>query len=283
MKHLKDKVISITGAGSGIGRSLAMKLNASGAKLALNDYNAEALEETLSLLPNQNIKFINQVFDVSNKDAVYSFADETMKSFGQVDGCINNAGVALGTVSAENLSYEDFNWIFGINFWGMVYGTKAHIPLIKKQSEGFIANVSSIFGITGIAYQTAYCSTKFAIRGFNESVRMEMHVESPHIKIHSIHPGGIKTNIAKDSKVAEGMEEIMAKQDDQQLADIEKAFITSPDKAADVIISGIKSKRERIMIGPDAKKADRLVRLFPEKYTDMLLKNSDLAKLRVED
>jgi len=283
MKHLKDKVISITGAGSGIGRSLAMKLNASGAKLALNDYNAEALEETLSLLPNQNIKFINQVFDVSNKDAVYSFADETMKSFGQVDGCINNAGVALGTVSAENLSYEDFNWIFGINFWGMVYGTKAHLPLIKKQSEGFIANVSSIFGITGIAYQTAYCSTKFAIRGFNESVRMEMHVESPHIKIHSIHPGGIKTNIAKDSKVAEGMEEIMAKQDDQQLADIEKAFITSPDKAADVIISGIKSKRERIMIGPDAKKADRLVRLFPEKYTDMLLKNSDLAKLRVED
>jgi len=283
MKHLKDKVISITGAGSGIGRSLAMKLNASGAKLALNDYNAEALEETLSLLPNQNIKFINQVFDVSNKDAVYSFADEAMKSFGQVDGCINNAGVALGTVSAENLSYEDFNWIFGINFWGMVYGTKAHLPLIKKQSEGFIANVSSIFGITGIAYQTAYCSTKFAIRGFNESVRMEMHVESPHVKIHSIHPGGIKTNIAKDSKVAEGMEEIMAKQDDQQLADIEKAFITSPDKAADVIISGIKSKRERIMIGPDAKKADRLVRLFPEKYTDMLLKNSDLAKLRVED
>jgi len=283
MKHLKDKVISITGAGSGIGRSLAMKLNASGAKLALNDYNAEALEETLSLLPNQNIKFINQVFDVSNKDAVYSFADETMKSFGQVDGCINNAGVALGTVSAENLSYEDFNWIFGINFWGMVYGTKAHLPLIKKQSEGFIANVSSIFGITGIAYQTAYCSTKFAIRGFNESVRMEMHVESPHVKIHSIHPGGIKTNIAKDSKVAEGMEEIMAKQDDQQLADIEKAFITSPDKAADVIISGIKSKRERIMIGPDAKKADRLVRLFPEKYTDMLLKNSDLAKLRVDD
>ncbi len=283
MKQFKDKVISITGVGSGIGRSLAVKLNAAGARLALNDYNAKSLQETISMLPNQDIPHLSKVFDVADREAFYQFSEDVLQRFGQVDGCINNAGVALGAVSVNRLSYEDFDWIFGINFWGMVYGSKAFLPTIKKQEEGFIANVSSIFGITGIAYQAAYCTTKFAIRGFNESLRMEMHVEAPHIKIHSIHPGGIKTNIARDSKVAVGMEEQMAQQDDQQLAEIEKAFITSPEKAADIIISGIKSKKERIMVGPDAKKADRLVRMFPEKYTGILLKNSDLAKLRVEE
>jgi len=283
MRQFKDKVICITGVGSGIGRALAIKLNAAGVKLALNDNNVSGLEETISMLPNQDLSHIAEVFDVSDRESVYAFSEKVLQRFGQVDGCINNAGVALGTVSVDRLSYEDFDWIFGINFWGMVYGTKAYLPMIKQQTEGFIANVSSIFGIAGIAYQTAYCTTKFAIRGFNESLRMEMHVEAPHVKIHSIHPGGIKTNIAKDSKVAIGMEEQMAKQNDEKLADIEKAFITSPGKAADIIISGINRKKERIMIGSDAKKVDRLVRLFPEKYTGMLLKNSDMAKLRVDE
>jgi len=271
MKTFKDKVVVVTGAGSGIGRALAKALYSKGAKLALNDYNHNTLLETIDLCGEHKDNIFSSHFDVSDKEKFYAFAHEVKQHFGVVDCIINNAGVALGSVSTENLSYQDFEWVFGINFWGMVYGTKAFLPIIKQQSEGNITNISSIFGIAGIAYQTAYCTSKFAIRGFTESLRMEMHNESPHVSICSVHPGGIQTNIARDSKPPEGSSDSV---DDLMLEEVEKAFITSPDKAADTILNGILKRKERILIGSDAKKADRIVRLFPSKYTDIFLKDS---------
>lgn len=274
MKTFKNKVVAVTGVGSGIGRALAKQLKEKGAKLALNDFNAATLQETIDLLGGESPDIYGRSFDVSNKDAFYQYAEDVNNHFGQVDCIINNAGVALGSVSTEDLTYKDFEWVFGINFWGMVYGTKAFLPIIKKQEEGNITNISSIFGIAGIGYQTAYCTTKFAIRGFTESLRMEMHKESPRVSICSVHPGGIKTNIARDSKPAERQDGTLYEGDDAMLEEVEKAFITSPDKAAQTILSGILSRKERILIGPDAKRADYTIRLFPTKYTDMFLKDS---------
>lgn len=271
MKTFKDKVVVVTGVGSGIGRALAKSLHSRGAKLAINEFNKETLNETIGMIGAPSDKILSKDFDVSNREKFYQFADEVKQHFGKVDCIINNAGVALGSVSTEELSYKDFDWIFGINFWGMVYGTKAFLPIIKEQSEGNITNISSIFGIAGIGYQTAYCTTKFAIRGFTESLRMEMHQQSPHVSICSVHPGGIKTNIARDSKAPDGTAEGV---DDQMLAEVEKAFITSPDDAAKTILNSILKRKERILIGSDAKRADRTIRLFPTKYTDMFLKDS---------
>lgn len=279
MKSFKDKVVVVTGVGSGIGRALAKHFDKLGAKLALNDFDKASLEATASSL-TQNPYSEN--FDVADKDTFYNFAENVYNHFGKVDCIINNAGVALSAVSTEELSYKDFDWIMGVNFWGMVYGTKAFLPYIKKQSEGSITNVSSIFGITGIAYQTAYCTTKFAIRGFTESLRMEMHNESPHVVISSVHPGGIKTNIARSSKTAIGQAESEKEEFDKMMEEIDKAFITSPEKAADTIINGIMKKKERILIGSDAKRADRIVRLFPSKYTDIILNNSSFVMSKEE-
>lgn len=271
MKTFKDKVVVVTGVGSGIGRALAKALHAKGAKLALNEFNAETLAETISLIGGPSDTIYSENFDVSDREKFYAFAENVKSHFGKVDGIINNAGVALGSVSTEELTYKDFDWVFGINFWGMVYGTKAFLPIIKQQQEGNITNISSIFGIAGIGYQTAYCTSKFAIRGFTESLRMEMHKESPRVSICSVHPGGIQTNIARDSKAPDGSDEGV---DDKMLAEVEKAFITSPDKAAETILNGILKRKERILIGSDAKRADRTIRMFPTKYTDMFLKDS---------
>ncbi len=279
MKTFKDKVVVVTGVGSGIGRALAKHFDTLGAKLALNDYDKASLEDTVSSLSQDPYR---EQFDVADKDAFYQFAENVYNHFGKVDCMINNAGVALSAVSTEELKYSDFDWIMGINFWGMVYGTKAFLPYIKEQPEGSVTNVSSIFGITGIAYQTAYCTTKFAIRGFTESLRMEMHNEAPHVVISSVHPGGIKTNIARSSKTAEGQDEAQQEEFDKMMEEIDKAFITSPEKAAETIINGILKKKERILIGPDAKRADRIVRLFPTKYTDIILKNSTFVMSKEE-
>lgn len=271
MKTFKDKVVVVTGVGSGIGRALAKALHSKGAKLAINEFNPDTLKETISLIGGPSNHIYSENFDVANREKFYAFADNVINHFGKVDCIINNAGVALGSVSTEELSYKDFDWIFGINFWGMVYGTKAFLPIIKQQEEGNVTNISSIFGIAGIGYQTAYCTTKFAIRGFTESLRMEMHKESPRVSICSVHPGGIQTNIARDSKIPDGSDKGV---DDKMLAEVEKAFITSPEKAAETILNGILKRKERILIGSDAKRADRTIRMFPTKYTDMFLKDS---------
>jgi len=266
---ITNKVAVVTGAGSGIGKALAIQLAEEGALLAIADISDENLENTYQTIVGKIGKggILQQVFDVSDKEKVHEFAEKVAEQFGAADIVINNAGVALGKLSLLDVSYEDFEWLMGINFWGMVYGSKAFLPQLITRSEGSIVNISSLFGLIGVAYQTPYCSSKFAIRGFNEALKMELSHAHPHIVITSVHPGGIQTNIARNSRWPANMDP--AKKE-RNIQGFEKLFITPPEEAARQIITAIKRKNSRIVIGRDAKFPDFLARFFPRNYTKIV-------------
>ncbi len=280
MKDFKNKVVVITGAGSGIGEALALDFSKRGANLALNDINLERVNNTAKRAEANGSKVFTQRVDMANRAAVYAFRDDVISHFGKVDVVINNAGVALGTAKIATLEYDDFDWVMGINFWGMVYGTKAFLPDLMKGQEAAVANVSSIFGITGIAGQGAYCTSKFAIRGFTETLRAEMHDDAPNLTVHSIHPGGVATKIAKDSKDTAQTRSLSESERAELDAKVEQALVMPPPKAADIIIRGIMKKKERILVGSDAKSMDRLVRIFPAGYTKMIHKQMKKSGLQ---
>jgi len=270
MKNLKDKVIVITGAGSGIGRALAVQLAGEGAILALNDYNAETLAETVEML---NSKVSQHVFDVSNKEAFYAFAKDVIQLYGKVDVVINNAGVALGEITVSEVSLEQMEWLMGINYWGVVYGTKAFLPSLLEQPEASLVNISSVFGIIGVGTQATYCSAKFAVRGFTESLRMEMRQAGSKLCVTSVHPGGIKTNIARSAR-----DEHNPDRQAKTAKNFDKLTRTSAEDAAKTIIRGIKKKKYRVLIGGDARLIDFLARLLPVRYTGIFLR----ARARIE-
>jgi NADP-dependent 3-hydroxy acid dehydrogenase YdfG len=260
MKDFKGKIVVITGAGSGIGEALALNFAGMGADLALNDYHEARLDNIVERCKTAGANVYAENFDVADRAAFFGFADNVLDQFRAVDIVINNAGVALGKYSVLEATLEDMEWIFGINFWGVVHGTKAFLPVLLNRREASIVNISSLFGITGIAHQAPYCATKFAVRGFTESLRMEML--DTNVNVHVVHPGGIKTNIARDSRGSEN--------DPETIKRFEKGFIHTADKAARTIISGIRRKQERILIGPETSVADAIVRLAPAKYTSVL-------------
>lgn len=270
MKDLSNKVAVVTGAASGIGRALAKDLAQEGCKLAINDFDGQGLEEVKRELQMPESDILVDVFDVSDREKVYAFADKVLGKFGAVDLVINNAGIAMGRFNAEELPYEPFEKIMDVNYWGMVYGSLAFLPHLQARSESGLVNISSIFGIVGVMHQLAYCSSKFAIRGFSESLRMEMNAYHPHLTITSVHPGGIKTNIVRNS--SPGSETLSEAEQEQMNKRFEEAFITTADKAAEIIIKGVKKKKERVLVGPDAKRMARLTRLFPAGYTKMMMK-----------
>lgn len=272
MKDLKNKVVVITGAGSGIGRAMAIQFAKEGAKLALNDFKKEGLDETLSLLTETET--YAEVFDVSNRDAFYTFSDKVIEKFHHVDIVINNAGVSLGKQTFLQTSWEDFEWIMNINLWGVINGSKIFLPHLLKQKEATIVNISSVFGLIGVGEQTPYCTTKFAVRGFTESLRMEMI--NKNVTVISIHPGGIKTNIAKTDR---GWDHVENK--DEIISKIERnSFINTPEKAAEVILNGIKKKKEKVLIGRDAYVIDYGSRISPVRFPKMLL-NKMRKKLKL--
>jgi NAD(P)-dependent dehydrogenase (short-subunit alcohol dehydrogenase family) len=270
MKNLKNKVVVITGAASGIGKALAQQFAKAGSHLALNDFDENGLAKVVEELGKENSgRIISSAFDVSKVEEFGIFAKKVAIEFERVDIVINNAGVALGKVSVEELDYKDLEWVMNINFYGMVYGTKVFLPFLKKQSEAALINISSVFGIAGIANQGAYCASKFAIRGFTESLRMEALLEFPQVLIHTAHPGGIKTNIAKNLRWAG--EEVSKGEVEEMTKKIEKMFITTPSSAAATIIKGIQKKKSKIVIGKDGKRLDWLVRLMPGGYSKIIL------------
>ena len=270
MKDLSGKVAVVTGAGSGIGRGLALNFAAEGCDICLNDFNAENLAETVEMVKAQTstARIYSQVFDVSHQEDMERFAEQCIAEMGHVDIVINNAGVALGGYTAETVPMEEFKWVMDINFYGMVYGSKAFITHLRSRPEACLANVSSVFGMAGVAKQAAYCSSKFAIRGFTESMRMEAMNDYPHVNILSIHPGGIKTNIVKNSRWDNsGMTE---EEKDKFSAQFDDAFINTADYAAKTIIRGVKKNKKRVLIGKDARHLWRIVNWFPVRYTQIL-------------
>lgn len=261
MSLSKDSVAVITGAASGIGRALAIKLAHEGiAGLALADMNKSGLGETAAMLEKHDVEVLTSQVDVSKREDIQRFADETVGKFGGATHLINNAGVGM-VGRLEQLSFEDIEWMMNINFWGTVYGTKIFLPIIQKEKLGHIVNLSSVFGFIAPPGQSAYCASKFAVRGFTESLRHELL--GSNVLISVVHPGGIKTNIVKHARQGE-----KATEADMKIADemLDKLAKTTPEKAAETIIKGIKSKNPRILIGPDAWQISIIHRMFPKRY-----------------
>lgn len=241
MKNFKNKVVVITGAGSGIGRALAQDFAQRGAKLALNDFKKDILEETLASLPKDTAVY-TAVFDVSKEAEMIQFAKDVEKEYGRVDVMINNAGVAQEALLGTEISTKDFEWLIGINMWGMIYGSRAFLPYLRQQKESSLVNISSVFGLIGIPGVSSYSVSKFAIRGFSEALLLEERIYKTGVTVSSVHPGGIKTNIARSARGA----------DLSRMEEFEKALKMPPPKAAKVIIKGIQRKKSRILVGLDA-------------------------------
>jgi len=264
MKSFQNKVAAITGAGSGIGRALAIELARQKCDVALSDVNEEGLQETVDQVSELGVVVTSQRVDVADREAVYAWADQVVSDHGKVNMIFNNAGVALAA-TVESMSYGDFEWLMNINFWGVVHGTKAFLPLLKASGDGHIVNISSVYGLAGIPSQSAYNSAKFAVRGFTESLRQELDMLDYGVSATSVHPGGIKTGIARSSRIDSSIRDLGVS-DIGTREKFEKTFITSADKAASVILAGVQRNQRRVLIGPDARMFDWVVRLLPSTY-----------------
>ena len=250
------RVVAITGAGSGIGRALALEAAARGAHLALSDVNVDRVAETAALVPPGDRRVTTAALDVADRAAVHAWADDVVADHGSVNVIVNNAGVALMAPVAE-LTIEDFRWLMDINFWGVVHGTDAFLPHLKAAGSGHVVNISSVFGLMAIPSQAAYNASKFAVRGYTDALRIELEVEGSQVSATTIHPGGIKTNIARDAR---------GKADDPALrAESERSFDavarTTPEKAARQILDAVEKNRRRALIGPDAIVFDAVARM----------------------
>jgi butyryl-CoA dehydrogenase len=252
MKSFQGRVAAITGAASGIGRALAIDLAGRGAHLALCDVDEVGLAETVARCEGSGVKVTAQRVDVADKDAMFAWADQVVADHGRVHLIFNNAGVAVGA-SVEAMSYEDLEWLMGINFWGVVHGTKAFLPHLRNADEGHIVNVSSVFGLISVPSQSAYNAAKFAVRGFTDALRMELEADGGRVSATTVHPGGIATNIAKNARMDPTMGDASG--------DFDKLLRTSPEDAAKTILTAVQRNRRRVLIGADARVIDLLPRL----------------------
>lgn len=270
MKDLRGRVAAITGAASGIGRALAVELSRRGCHLALSDVNTQGLTETVEQVgQHAKVEVSSQALDVSDRGAVQSWADQVVADHGRVNLIFNNAGVAHGS-TIEAASYEDFEWIMNINFWGVVHGTKAFLPHLRASGEGHVINISSVFGLIGVPTQGTYNATKFAVRGFTEALRQELDIDKGSVSATSVHPGGIKTNIARDARFDASTEAVTGQSQERSRQDFEKLFRTPPELAAKTILRGVEKNARRVLIGPDAYVIDAMQRLLPSGYQRIL-------------
>ena len=272
MKDFRGRVAAITGAGSGIGRALAHDLARRGTHLALCDVDEVGLAETVGQCEGFGVKVTSQRVDVADRDAVYAWADTVVEDHGKVNLIFNNAGVALGA-TIEAMSYEDFEWLMNINFWGVVHGTKAFLPHLKAAGEGHVVNLSSVFGLISIPSQSAYNAAKFGVRGFTDALRMELEVADCGVSSTTVHPGGIKTNIARNARMDESIA-AMGSDPSSASKDFDKVAMTSPKKAARQILKAVENDRRRALIGPDAKLIDLLSRLPAGVYQRALVRGA---------
>jgi butyryl-CoA dehydrogenase len=265
MKTFRGRVAAVTGAGSGIGRALARDLAARGAHLALSDIDAAGLAETVMLCDGSGVKITSHHVDVADRDAVYAWADQVVADHGLVNLIVNNAGVALAA-TIEAMSYEDFEWLMNINFWGVVYGTKAFLPHLKAAGEGHVVNLSSVFGLISVPGQSAYNAAKFAVRGFTDALRMELEMNPCGVSCTTVHPGGVKTNIARSARVDPSVTLGGRSVPD----DFERMARTTPESAARQILQGVIRNRRRVLVGPDAAAIDLISRLPAGAYQRLI-------------
>ena len=265
MKNLRNKVVVITGAGSGIGRALALNLAAKGSRLALSDVNTAGLAETAELATKAGAPDVHTAtLDVADREAFASYAASVAEHFGQVNVVINNAGVALAG-DVVDLDYKDMDWIVGINFWGVVHGTKEFLPHLIASGDGHVVNLSSLFGLLAMPGQSAYNATKFAVRGFTEALREEMLIAGHKVGVTSVHPGGIKTAIARNARVSDKEDKAAtAKLFDEKLAKM------TPERAAEIIVKGIVKNQARVLVGLDAHALHQFQKFTGSRYEDVI-------------
>lgn len=270
MKQLSGRVAAVSGAGSGIGRALALEISRRGGAVALCDIDEANVSATAWLVEDRGGAVTSAVVDVSDRQAVEDWAGKVVADHGKVNLIVNNAGVALGA-NVETMSYDDLEWLMGVNFWGVVYGTKAFLPYLRASQEGHIVNVSSIFGLVGIPSQSAYNAAKFAVRGFTEALRIELDsIPGGTVSCTTVHPGGIKTNIARNGRFDSATMQGLGKDPDALIEKTEKLFLTSPERAARVILDGVAKNKRRVFIGPDAQMFKLLSLLPPGVYQNVI-------------
>ena len=266
MKSFQKKVAVVTGASSGIGRALAIGLANRGCHLAIADLDPEGLRETAGIIKSSGGDVMTFSLDVSDREGMRQFADQVVEHFGKADILVNNAGIALVAL-VEELNHEAFNRVMAVNFWGVYNGVTAFLPHMRKQDSGLIVNISSVFGLWGIPSQAAYNCSKFAVRALSESLAQEL--SGTGITVSCVYPGGIQTNIARRANFQQAYGPVKNRETFTKLFD-EHLAITTPEKAAAVIIRGIRARRARILIGPDAYLVDFIQRLFPALYQKII-------------
>jgi len=267
MKTLDGKVVVITGAGSGIGRALALAAARQGAVLALTDWDEVGLVETAQQVQTSTHREVRtDKLDVRDRDAMRAYAASVAEELGRVNVVVNNAGVALHG-DFEEMSYDDFEWVMDVDFWGVVNGTKSFLPHLIASGDGHIVNVSSVFGLFAVPGQAAYNAAKFATRGFTEALRQEMALAKHPVKVTCVHPGGIKTAIARNATAADGVDaDELAKTFDKKLAS------TTPEKAAKIILDGVRKNKARVLVGNDAKMFEIVIRAIGANYQSLFPK-----------
>lgn len=265
MKTLDDKVVVITGAGSGIGRALALNLARRGSLLALSDVDEAGLAQTVDLVKGAGAREVrSDRLDVADRDAFSAYAAVVAGQFGRVNVVVNNAGVALSGDLSE-ITYDDMEWIVGINFWGVVHGTKEFLPHLIASGDGHVVNLSSLFGLISMPGQSAYNATKYAVRGLTEALREEMLIAGHRVGVTAVHPGGIKTAIARNARVSESEDQAAtAKFFDEKLAKM------TPERAAEVIVRGILRNQARVLVGLDAHALHHFAKLTGSRYQDVV-------------
>ena len=262
--RLEGRVAVISGAGSGIGRALAVRLSAIGCPVALTDWNDEGLQDTSRSL--QGRPHLSRTLDVRDRDAQLAWAEEVRSwATTPVGAVINNAGVVVSQYAADAV-HEDDEWLMDINFWGVVHGTHAFLPQLIAQRAGVIVNLSSVFGLVAFPTQSAYCASKFAVRGYTEALRHELH--GTGVRAVAVHPGGINTPITRAGRVRiDALGNTDPEVFHQNFTTLAR---TSPEKAAETIHLGIERRRARILIGPDAQLINLLGSLMPVHYFDVI-------------
>jgi NAD(P)-dependent dehydrogenase (short-subunit alcohol dehydrogenase family) len=262
---LKDSVAIVTGAAGGIGGAIALTLARRGCHLALSDCQAEPLARTAQAARSRGVKVSEHVFDIADAHAIAAFPALVETRYGHATLLINCAGVALGG-AFEQVSLEEFAWLFEINFWSVVRMTKAFLPLLEREAQAQIVNISSVFGLIGPPGQCAYSASKFAVRGVSEVLRHEFDLAGKHVGVTLVHPGGVRTGIARNARIAAAMpkEEV-----DRTSALWEKLLRDSPESVAEIIVKGAAERRKRILCGADAARIDVIQRLMPVNYWNL--------------
>lgn len=278
LSSFDGRVAAITGAGSGIGRALAEELARRGAHLALSDVDEVGLADTASRCAS-GVKVSTRTVDVADRSAVSAWADEVVTEHGRVNLVVNNAGVAVAATVAS-MRHEDIAWLMGINFWGVVHGTQAFLPKLKAAGEGHIVNMSSVFGLISVPTQSAYNASKFAVRGFTDALRMELDIERCGVSCTTVHPGGVKTNIARSARVDESVTAVSGEDPEQTVRSFEKAAFTTPESAARQILEAVTRNRRRVLVGPDARFVDLASRLPAGGYQRVVVTGARLRRRR---